>query len=153
MSTGLTNTNTTHGFSDLYHVFTRKQCILYPALRHRLPYITLCYIDLRFFLPQEQSSTALLAPASQPHKGAQWQWWQWQWQWQWCSVLSHHNNYGNFILYIIARKVARCPLMVSIKEQIRCTLKLMTILLQSYCNTNLRYLLSVYHVFTQTSPL
>ena len=34
MSTGLTNTHTARGFSDLYHVFARKQCILCPTLRH-----------------------------------------------------------------------------------------------------------------------
>ena len=79
--------------------------------------ITLCYIDLRFFLPSEQSRMALLAASSQPCEAAHWQ-------------LSHHNNYGDFILYVVARQVARCPLMVSIKVQIRCTLKLITILLQ-----------------------
>ena len=31
---GLTNTHTTREFSDLYHVFARKQCILCPTLRH-----------------------------------------------------------------------------------------------------------------------
>ena len=36
MSTGLTNTHTARGFSDLYHVFARKQCILCPALRHSM---------------------------------------------------------------------------------------------------------------------
>ena len=34
MSTGLTNTHTAHGFSDLYHVFARKQCILCYASHH-----------------------------------------------------------------------------------------------------------------------
>ena len=34
MSTGLTNTHIARGFSDLYHVFARKQCILCPVLRH-----------------------------------------------------------------------------------------------------------------------
>ena len=34
MSTGLRNTRTARGFSDPYHVFARKQCILCPALRH-----------------------------------------------------------------------------------------------------------------------
>ena len=35
-----------------------------------LPYITLCYIDSRFFLPLEQSCTALLAATSQPCEAA-----------------------------------------------------------------------------------
>ena len=64
MSTGLTNTHMACGFSDLYHVFARKQCIL--CIMSWLPYITLCYIDLRFFLPLEQPRTALLATVSQP---------------------------------------------------------------------------------------
>ena len=34
MSTGLTNTHIARGFSDLYHAFARKQCILCPVLRH-----------------------------------------------------------------------------------------------------------------------
>ena len=34
MSRGLTNTHMARGFSDLYHVFARKQCILCPALHH-----------------------------------------------------------------------------------------------------------------------
>ena len=33
MSTGLTNTHTALGFSDLYHLFARKRCILCSALR------------------------------------------------------------------------------------------------------------------------
>ena len=82
-----------------------------------LPYITLCYINSRFFLSLEQSRTALLAASSQPREAAHWQY-------------SHHNNDGDFILYIVARQVARCPLMVSITVQIRCTLKFITILLQ-----------------------
>ena len=47
MSTGLTNMHTACGFSDLYHVFAPKRCIL--CITSRLPYITLCYIDSRFF--------------------------------------------------------------------------------------------------------
>ena len=36
MSTGLTNTHTARGFSDLYDwSFARKQCTLCPALRHK----------------------------------------------------------------------------------------------------------------------
>ena len=47
------------GFSDPYHVFFRKQCIICPALCHGcLTLLTLCYIDSRFFLPLEQSCTA-----------------------------------------------------------------------------------------------
>ena len=42
MSTGLTNTHTARGFSDLYQVFARKQCILCPALRHGC--LTLLYV-------------------------------------------------------------------------------------------------------------
>ena len=34
MSTGVTNTHTARGLSDLYHVFARKQCMLFRALRH-----------------------------------------------------------------------------------------------------------------------
>ena len=51
MSTGLTNTHTARGFSDLYHVFARKQCILCPALRHGC--LTLLYVtSIRdFFCP------------------------------------------------------------------------------------------------------
>ena len=49
------------GFSDPYHMFFRKQCIICPALCHGcLTLLTLCYIDSRFFLPLEQSCTALL---------------------------------------------------------------------------------------------
>ena len=43
MSTKLTNTHKARGFSDLYHVFPRKQCILYSALRHKC-YLTLPYV-------------------------------------------------------------------------------------------------------------
>ena len=51
MSMGLTNTHTARGFSDLYHMFTRKQCILCPALRHGC--LTLLYVTLTrdFFYP------------------------------------------------------------------------------------------------------
>ena len=35
MGTELTNTHTASGFSVLYHVFARKQCILCSALRHK----------------------------------------------------------------------------------------------------------------------
>ena len=51
MSTGLTNTHTARGFSDLYHVFTRKQCILCPALLHGC--LTLLYVTSTrdFFYP------------------------------------------------------------------------------------------------------
>ena len=41
-----------------------------------LPYITLCYIDSRFFLPLEQSRTALLGSrlaASRLREAARWQ--------------------------------------------------------------------------------
>ena len=61
---GLTNTHTACGFSDLYHVFAPNRCIL--CITSWLPYITLCYISLGFFLPLEQPSTALLASAQQP---------------------------------------------------------------------------------------
>ena len=50
MNTGITSTHTARGFSILYRVLARKQSILCSALRHKgLPYITLCYIDSRFF--------------------------------------------------------------------------------------------------------
>ena len=42
MSTGLTNTHTARGFSDLYHVFAPKQCIFCPALRRGC--LTLLYV-------------------------------------------------------------------------------------------------------------
>ena len=70
----LTNTHTARGFSDLYQMFARKQCILCSALR--LPYITLCCIDSRFFLPLEQSRTVLLGchlAASVLREAARWQ--------------------------------------------------------------------------------
>ena len=41
-----------------------------------LPYITLCYIDSRFFLPLEQSRTALLGyrlAATRLRESARWQ--------------------------------------------------------------------------------
>ena len=76
MSTGITNAHTARGFSDLYHVFARKQCILCPALRHGC--LTLIYVtSIRdFFLPLEQSLTALLGcrfAASRVHEAACWQ--------------------------------------------------------------------------------
>ena len=44
MSKGLTNTHTARGFSALYHMFPRRQCILCSALHHKssltLPYVT-----------------------------------------------------------------------------------------------------------------
>ena len=44
MSTGLANTHTARGFSVLYHVFARKQCIFCSVLRLKnyltLPYFT-----------------------------------------------------------------------------------------------------------------
>ena len=58
MSTGLTNTHTARGFSVLYHVFARKQCILCSALRHK-SYLTLCYIDSRTWNFLELSRTPL----------------------------------------------------------------------------------------------
>ena len=76
MSRGLTNKHTARGFSDLYHVFTRKQCILCSTLRHGC--LTLLYVtSIRdFFLPLEQSRTALLAcrlAASRLCEPARWQ--------------------------------------------------------------------------------
>ena len=51
ISTGLTNTHTARGFSDLYHVFARKHCILCPTLRHGC--LTLLYVTSirEFFCP------------------------------------------------------------------------------------------------------
>ena len=43
MSTGLTNKHTARGFSDLYYVFARKQCILCSALRPKCC-LTLLYV-------------------------------------------------------------------------------------------------------------
>ena len=61
MSTGLTNTHTARGFSDLYHAFARKQCILGYALLHK-SYPTLPYYvtSIRDFSALELSRTALL---------------------------------------------------------------------------------------------
>ena len=52
MSTGLTNTHTARGFSDLHHVFARKQCIICSALRHKCC-LTLLYVSSiqDFFCP------------------------------------------------------------------------------------------------------
>ena len=76
MSVGLTKTHTALGFSDLYYVFTRKQCILCSALRHG--YLTLLYVSsIRdFFLPLEKSRTALLGcrlAASRLREASRWQ--------------------------------------------------------------------------------
>ena len=59
---GLTSTHTARGFSILYQVFARKQCILFSALRHKCCLtFTICYIDSRTsFLSLEQSRMALL---------------------------------------------------------------------------------------------
>ena len=65
MSTGLTNTHTARGFSVLYHVFARKQCILCTALRHK-SYLTLSTLH-RFEnleLPGTFAHAALLGCAS-----------------------------------------------------------------------------------------
>ena len=66
VSTGLTNTHTASGFSVLYHVFVRKQCILCSALRHK-SYLTLSYMLHRFEnleLPETFAHAALLGCAS-----------------------------------------------------------------------------------------
>ena len=59
MSTGLTNTHTARGFSDLYHVFARKQCILCSALRHGC--LTLLYVtSIRdFFAPGTTAQSSI----------------------------------------------------------------------------------------------
>ena len=66
MSTGLTNTLKARGFSDLYHVFARKQCILCPALR--LGCLTLLYVtSIRdFFCPWNNRARLYQTAASQP---------------------------------------------------------------------------------------
>ena len=46
MSPAFTNTRTARGFSIVYHVFARKQCILCSALRHK---VTLHYLKLHRF--------------------------------------------------------------------------------------------------------
>ena len=76
MSTGLTNTHTACGFSDLYHAFARKKCILCPALGHGC--LTSLYVTSiqDFFLPLEQLRTALLGcrpAASRLREVARWQ--------------------------------------------------------------------------------
>ena len=66
MSTGLKNTHTVRGFSDLYHVFARKQCILCPALRYRC--LTLLYVTSTrdFFCPWNNRARLYKTAASQP---------------------------------------------------------------------------------------
>ena len=58
MSTGLTNTHTARGFSALYHVFDRKQCVLCSTLRHK-NYLTLLYkiadVKIGFWLVETSS--------------------------------------------------------------------------------------------------
>ena len=76
INTALTNTHTARGFSDLHHMFARKQCILCSALHHGC--LTLLYVTSiqRFFLPLEQSCTALLGcrlAASHVCEAARWQ--------------------------------------------------------------------------------
>ena len=70
MSTGLTNTHTARGFSDLYHLFARKQCILCPALRDgclTLPYVT----SIRdFFCPWKNRGRLYQAAASKSREDA-----------------------------------------------------------------------------------
>ena len=44
-STGLTNTHAARGFSVLYHVFARKQYILFSALRHK-SYLNQLYVTV-----------------------------------------------------------------------------------------------------------
>ena len=66
MSMGLINTHMAWGFSVLYHVFARKQCILCSALRHK-SYLTLSYMLHRFEnleLPGTLPHAALLGCAS-----------------------------------------------------------------------------------------
>ena len=75
MKTGLTNTHTARGFSVLYHVFARKQCIL-SALVIK---VTLHYLVLHRFKihsVSELSRTALLGcrlAASRLREAARWQ--------------------------------------------------------------------------------
>ena len=73
MSTGLTNTHTARGFSDLYHVVRSKTM---HSLFCITSWLLLCYIDSRFSLPLEQSRTALLGcclAASCLRAAARWQ--------------------------------------------------------------------------------
>ena len=75
---GLTNMHTPGGFSVLYNVFTRKQCILCSALCHK-KYLTLYYLMLHWF--EIHSALELLCKAllgcrltaSHPRKPACWQ--------------------------------------------------------------------------------
>ena len=67
--------HTARGFSDLHHMFARKQCILCSALRHE--FLTLLYGTSiqKFSLPLEQSCTALLGcclTASHLYEAAPW---------------------------------------------------------------------------------
>ena len=50
MSTGLTNTHTARGCSDMYHMFAWKQCILCSALRHKCCLALLYVTSIRDFL-------------------------------------------------------------------------------------------------------
>ena len=91
MSTRLTNTHTARGFSDLYHVFTQKQCILCPALRHGC--LTLLYVRLEIFSTPGTIAQILLTKYIQC----------------WAAVLC--NNHSNY------RSIEKRPCEISCKEQ------------------------------------
>ena len=68
----------THGFWILWSVSNVRSKTMHSLFRITLwlPYITLCYIDSRFFLPLEQSRTVLLGcrlAASNLREAARWQ--------------------------------------------------------------------------------
>ena len=60
MSTRLTKTHMARGLSDQYHVFARKQCIT-----SWLPYITLCYIDIRLGYVRTATTTCSTTTGSE----------------------------------------------------------------------------------------
>ena len=63
----LTSTHMARGFSVLYHVFSQKQCILCPALRHK-SYLSLLYVPSiqNFFCPWNYHAHLYWAAALQP---------------------------------------------------------------------------------------
>ena len=66
-SMGLTNTHKACGFSVLYHVYAKKQCILCSSLCHKCYLTNLCHITSRFILPWNFCMWLFQAAALQPH--------------------------------------------------------------------------------------
>ena len=76
MSKGLINTHTARGFSVLYHLFARKQCLLCSSLRHKsyLHYLVTS-LDSRFILGLGTFAHGFIRrlAASRLRKAARWQ--------------------------------------------------------------------------------